>query len=812
MTSLLQDLRHSLRVLARSPGFAAISILTLALAIGANTAIFSVVDAVLLRPLPYRDPAQLYIAWESSLTQARQPKIFASYRDFRTFAEHNSHFDALAAYTWAVADQTLTGFGDPRLVTVLPATPNLFSVLGVEPELGRTFNDDDPNRGCTVVLSHKFFQNVLGGDRSRVGGAITIDGESCTFAGVMPAWFTLYPAATELWSVMRAKDPLLMRPKQHLLAVLGRLKPGTTPTAAAEELAALRRGLEQADSDRMTGVGINLQLIQDEFTWLSGRNLRSGLLLLSATVGFVLLIACLNVANLFMERTTARRREFAVRLALGARPRRLVRQLLTESCVVAGIGALFGICLSTIALAVFRAVQPLELPPGASLRFDARVLVFTVALSALTALLFGAFPAWQTSRLDLHVAMKSARGSAPPGQRWATRAIVIGQVALSLVLIVAASLLIGSALRMANESPGFDRHGLLSFRLTIAEAQYANAAQQVAFFDQLIATLQSLPGTRGAALASVAPLAAGSQGWVSIEGRPQPQLETAPLDVGFNNVSAGYFELLGIPLQRGRLFETGDAAGSEAVAIVNRAFVARYFPGEDPLGRHVRLSADASAPWLTIVGIVGDTKRVDVFHEMGWLTGPQLYRPVAQNPYATINVILRTISPPLGMVPSIQHTIAGVNGTLAIRGVRTVDDRLDEIMAAPRLRAALLGAFAALSLLLSGVGIYGVLAQNVVQRRHEMGIRMALGAHPRDVQRLVLAQGARLAAIGLLLGGVGAYLNTRLLASFVYQLRPADAWTSALAGSFVALAALLATYIPARRATTVDPVAVLRTE
>jgi putative ABC transport system permease protein len=409
--------------------------------------------------------------------------------------------------------------------------------------------------------------------------------------------------------------------------------------------------------------------------------------------------------------------------------------------------------------------------------------------------------------------MKSARGTAPPGQRWATRAIVIGQVALSLVLIVAASLLIGSALRMANEPPGFDRHGLLTFRLTLSDTQYPHTPQQGAFFDQLLTALQSLPGTRGAALASVAPLAAGSQSWVMVEGRAQqPHPDAAPLDVGLNNVSAGYFELLGIPLQRGRLFSANDNATSPAAAIVNRAFVARYFPGEDPLGRRVRVSADPNAPWLTIVGVVGDVKRFDVFHEMGWLVGPQLYRVAAQNPYLTINVIVRTVTAPLSLVPTIQHTIAGLNGTLAIRGVRTVDDRLDEIMAAPRLRAGLLGAFAALSLLLSGVGIYGVLAQNVVQRRHEIGIRLALGAHPRHLQRMVLSQGARLAAIGLALGGVAAFLSTRLLASFIYQLRPADAWISALAGATVAAAALLATYIPARRATTVDPVAVLRTE
>ena len=805
MTSVLQDVRYALRMLRLHPGFALIGILTLALAMGANTAIFSMVQAVLLRPPPYRDPDRLFLVWESNLAQLNQPKIFVSYRDFDQWRQHATQFESLAAYTWAVSDQTLTGQGEPRKLTVLPVTADMFNVLGVNAEVGRTFVTEDAQRGCNVVLTHSFWMNVLAGDRSRVGKPITIGGEGCTVLGVMPASFALYPAETELWILLRPKSLLVTRNKSHLMAVLGRLRPGATVESAGAELLALRRGLEAIDNDQMAGVGVNLRPIQEEFTWLSGRNLRSGLLLLAGAVGFVLLIACLNITNLSLESATRRRKELAMRVALGADRGRLVRQLLTESAVLALLGGALGVAVAAGCLAAFRARHPVALPPGASVSLSPAVLLFSFGLAALTAVLVGALPARQATRTDLNEVIKGVTSTTGSSRRLVA-AIVMGQIALGLVLLTAAALLIDSSLRMAAAPLGFDVPNLLMLGL----AKPSETAADRQFFTRLLQETQSVPAVRGAALASVEVFSSAGMNSVAVEGQPATPPERAPIDVSFTSTSPEYFDVLGISLLQGRRFTATDNKEALPVAIVNRAFVDRYFPQQEALGKHVRVGSDPAAPWITLVGIVSNVGRSDPFHEMGWLVGPQMYRPFEQQPTPSQVLLVRSNEPRAELLPTIRRVIASLDPNLAPGHVRTAQERRDEFLAAPRFRALLLAAFAGLALLLAALGTYGVLAQNVSQRQREIGIRMALGAQRGQVFRLVLEQGARLIAVGIALGVAGALASGRLLASFLYGVRAADPVLLLLVAAFLALVALVAVYIPARRAASVDPMLALR--
>ena len=810
---MLQDFRFAIRMLAKKPSFTALVVFTLAVGIGANTAMFSILDSVILRPLPYKNPKSLTVIW-GTLDRAPGEKVFPSFGDYQELKNHSSSFEDVAANTWAMTGQTLTWRGEPYRVTAIPSTANLFSFLGAQPTLGRTFNESDAANGCTVVLAHRFWQNQLGGTQEILHANLTLDEQNCTVVGVMSENFEFFPKQTELWTLILPGGVIAKDPTSGV-AIFARLKPGVARSVAEAEVARLHQEvIRNAPAESWVRVMVpHVYDLQGEFTFLAGPNLRLGLLTLFGAVGMVLLIACVNVAGLLLSRGTKRQRELALRTALGCRRSRIIRYLLVESLIFAGAGAIAGIVIATSGVQYFRTINPIELPPGNPVGVNWRVLAFTAVLAALTGLISGLIPALKVSRTDLNELLKGSGASV--ASNWLSsmwgKALIIAEVAVSMVLLMGATLLIESIHRLMNAPLSFRADHLLTTHLALPRGDYTEVANRSRFYDSVVTKVAALPGIEAVALSSNAPLSGFNGTAITIAGRPAPASEVG--DVGIEQVSHDFMSVMGIPLLQGRRFNSGDQENGEKVAIVNRRFTDQYFPNGDVLGRQIKIGLpNGSTPWLTIVGVVGNVERGDFFKEMGYRIPPLVYRPLTQSSGPGVSIIMRTKIDSKDVASLVREEIKRLDSRVPVHDFISVDALISKNFSQPRFRTVLLGIFAGIAVLLAAVGLYGVLMQAVVQRTRDIGIRMALGARTRDVLAMVIQQGITLTIAGIFTGVILSLYLTRFLASMLFGVTVTDATTLAIASAILIGVSLLSTYLPARCAARVDPILALKHE
>jgi putative ABC transport system permease protein len=797
----MHDLRYALRQLIASPGFTAVAILTLALGIGACTAIFSVVNGVLLRPLDYPQPDRIVVVRETNLPQF--PEFSVAPPNFLDWQKQTKSYSYLAAYG---GDQVnLTGEGEPQRLIGVKATSDYFKVYGLQPVLGRTFfpEEDAPGKNHVVVLSNPFWQRVFGGDGKVIGRPLQLNGDTYTVIGVAPPGFG-QAGKVDLWT------PMAFSPEErsneyrgaHYISVVGRLKPGVTVAQANAELKLLASQLARQYPDSNKGWSVFVMSMLD----YSVRDVRVVLYVLLGAVGCVLLIACANIANLLLARATARHRELSIRAALGASRFRLVRQLLTESVLLALCGGAAGLLVARWGLDVLLALAPENLPRTSGIHLDVGVLVFALLLSVVTGIVFGVAPAWLAAHTDVNESLKQGSRGSTDARGRLRGALVVIEVAFALVLLGGAGLLARSFLRLTHVDPGFNPKDATVLRLTLPEKKYEKNEQQVAFADALLERLGALPGVQSAGITHTVPLLGD---WVltfEIAGRPK----LAPSDLPNTNyyaVTPGYFHAMGIPLMRGRLFTPQDNAKAPRVAIVNETMARQFFPNEDPIGKQINVQ-NGPDTFRQIVGIVGDIKQYGVDKE----TTAQTYEPFAQHPFNTLNVILRTTGPPAALSGALRPAVYSVDKDQPVGTIQPLTEILAESIAKQRFAMTLLIVFSIVALVIASVGIYGVMSYNVVQRRGEIGIRMALGAQTRDVLNLILGSGGKLVGIGLLVGLVATFLATRAMGSILFQTSASDPLTLGAITLLLAAVALVACLLPAQRATRVNPIEALRDE
>ena len=779
-----------------------IATLTLALGIGAVTAVFSIVNGALLRPLPYRDPARLVEIIDQSLHERGNSKLFATYADYREYARHAQTLDGAAAVTWAVKMPTLTGQGPARGVTAIPVSGGFFDLLGVHAALGRGFTSADENGGCAVVLSHAFWTSAFSANRGVVGQAIALDDKACTVLGVMPKEFGFYPRDAQAWTLILPGDP---KANDIMAIAIGRMKPGVTVERTQAELSSLFAALHA--NDKWRDFGPSVDSLQREFTWLAGRSLETTLWVLLAAVSLVLLIACVNVANLLLGRAMGRSREFAVRAALGCGRSRLFRQLLTEALPLAVLGGTLGLWMAFGAVRYFQSVNPVELPVGADISIDPRVLIFAVVVSALAALAAGTAPAWKASRADLNSALKSAgRGSVRGGARLG-RAMVALEMALSVILLAGAGLLIESVLRMGSADLGFRPDNLTAARVNLPDKGYRDPAVRWRFYETFERKVSALPGVESAAVTSILPPQNGGTTTLAVFGR-QAAAGPAVHDVLTQLVGRDYFRTMGIRVLSGGFSPpTDDSRPPEAM--INAAVAAKYFPAGDALGSRIRVG-DEHNPWLEVAGIVATERRSTVYNEMRWEPQPAVYRLAQQDPPASAWLAVRTRGGEVGLGAELQREAAAIDPGVALGATATMRHMLGTYLNYPRFRALVFGGFALFALLLAAVGLHGVLAELVAQRTQEIGVRMALGARPADVARLVASQGGVPVLAGLAGGILCALWLGQFLTSLLYGVPPRDIATLAAVSAVLLAVSAVALALPARRAARVDPMEALR--
>ncbi|MCU1267449.1 MAG: transporter permease [Acidobacteria bacterium] len=818
MSNLLHDLRYGARMLLKHPGVSVMAVITLALGIGANTAIFSVVNGVMLRPLPYNNPDRLVSLWAKVPEHGRWRATPANFLDWK---KQNTTFEDMAAF--GSSTMTLTGDGEPEQLMGTRVAAGYFSVVGVQPWLGRSFLPDEyePGQGQVVILGHAFWQHRYGADPGIVNKAITLDGRTYTVVGVMangvyPAWPTTSGRISfdqnqaQYWMPMAFSPEVAARRTSHVLGVVGRLKPGITVAQAQEEMNTIGARLEQEYAVNK-GEGIIVNPFMNELVG----NVRPALITLLAAVGLVLLIACANIAGLLLAQHAARSKEIAIRAALGAGRSRLVRQFFLEGVLLSLLGTTAGIAVARLGIEAMTKLIPPDIPRLEQVRLDWRVLGFTLVVSVVTCLVFGLVPAWHAAKPDLQSTLEQGRRTSGPGagRQHFRQVLVVFQVSMAVMLVISAGLLIKSFWRLRQVDPGFKPDRVLSLSLTLPQSKYAEASQINSFYHQLLERISGLPGVESAAIAYDHPLQANWGDAFAIEGRPAPKAGEWPSG-NFEPISWDYFRTVGVQIISGREFTAQDDQDHPGVVIVNEAFARRFFPHEQALGQRIqpgppgRIWKGRRLTSFEIVGIAHNVKSAGLNAE----SEPTYYVPAAQAPLPDMTILVRTHNDPTALVPALRQAVASIDPNQPITDINTLEKIVSDSIAQPRLNMLLMGLFGALAMLLAAVGIYGLLSYAVTQRTQEMGIRMALGAQVSDVLKLVLKQGLLLIVAGEVLGLVGAFALTRLISSLLFGVTPTDAPTFIVVSGVLAGVALLACYFPARRATKVDPLVSLRYE
>lgn len=793
-------------MLRKSPGFTLAAVLTLALGIGANTAMFTVTNALLLRPFPYRDPQQLLSIGVKDKTIDRDDLTLMRYELLR---DRNQSLESVAA--WTTDDMNFIGRGEPTQLHLARVSANFFSFLGVDPQLGRSFAAEEgrPEGKPVVMLSDSFWRTRFAGDRGVVGQTITLDTTPYTIIGVLPqnAQFPFVGQA-DVW-IPRYFEFTLMTPQQlrggvGYLAIIARLRAGSTLAQFQAELNVLN-GQYREQNPKAPDAGPNVTMTADPLRDVVISNWRKTVLFITLMLALVLLIACANVASLLLSRALGRRKEVAVRTALGARRSAVVRQVLTESTLLAFVGGIVGLGLSWLAIRALGTWGAGQLPHGIPVSLNGTVLAFTAAASLLTGIIFGSFPAFQLSRVNLNSTLRDEGRSASQGL---TRArlkslLVISQIVLSLPLLIIAGLLLRSFSRLVSVDPGFDSRNVLTMNVSLPTAKYAKSDQQIAFFDELVRRVSALPGVRSAAISAALPLTFKRITPVLPEGQAEVPVSQRPF-IDIETISPLWFQTMHVPLRAGREFTPADKIDAPTVVIVNETFARRFWPNENPVGKHVVVRTRPLPS--EVVGVAADIKNQGLAQD----TLAQLYLPFPQLAWGNMNLLVRTEIPPQNLAQEVRAQIAALDPDQPVTNIQTVDDLIDGSRAQPRFITLLFGAFSGTALILVMIGIYAVLAYSVAQRRQEIGIRMALGAEPSAILRLVVGQGLLLAVIGISIGLVLALLITQLASSMLYKVSTLDIYTFTLAPLIFLGTTLLASYMPARRAARVDPTEALR--
>jgi predicted permease len=814
MEALWQDLRYGFRTLTKNPGFSFIAVVSLALGIGANTAIFSLVNAVLLKPLPFTEPERLVMVWEdaSAIGFPRGDVAPANYGDWKA---QNQVFDDMAALNWK--NFNLTGDGEPERILAHGVTANFFPLLGIQPVIGRNFSveEDKPGGVKVAILSYGLWQGRYGGDPATIGRDVLLNGEKYAVVGVMQPGFQFLQGDIGVWVPVALNQQQLTDRDNHYLTIVARKKPGVSVEQAQTDILTITQRIARDYPDDAANLKSAVVSMREQ---LAGK-VRRPLIVLLVAVGFVLLIACANIAGLLLSRAAARRKEIAVRTALGASRMRIIRQLLTESTLLAGVGGALGLLVAVWSFSLLKQLIPAEMVLSTGLKIDLPVLGYAMGVSLITGIVFGLAPALQSSKIDLNHALKQGGGRTTSGAAGhkLRSAFVVAEVALALVLLIGAGLMIQTVSNLRGQYSIFQPEKLLTLRTTLPDNKYRDLseyvtkehARRVAFYDQVLERVSALPGVVSAGYTTSAPLAwkGGANGF-TIEGRqPEPGFVTNAIH---RQISAAYFQTMGISLRAGRYFDDRDGQQSLPVAIVNEA-MAQYWPNEDPLGKRFKLGVP-NAPWVTIVGIVADVRQmgmdVPVKAEM-YLP----YRQISSHPwYGPRDLVVRTARDPMNMVSAVREVIRTVDPDQPVSNIATMEELLTKETGSRRLGMILLSGYAGLALLLASLGIYGVLSYLVVQQTPEIGVRLALGAAPRDVLGLVLKKGAVLIASGVGIGGIVAFALTRLMASLLFGVSATDPVIFLGISLLLTGVALAACFVPARRATKIDPMVALRYE
>lgn len=808
------DLRYGLRQLRRNPGFTAVAVLTLALGIGANSVVLSVVRTVLLRPLDYANPDRLVQLWDSGERAGGQGD-WVSFPDFRDWKRDNRVFEEMAAYRYAIP--TMTGNGEPESVLGLQATDRLFATLGVQPLLGRTFSsgDDKPGHENVAVISSAFWKRHFGGDPAVCGKSMGLDGISYTIIGVMPPSFR-FPANVpedvmavpiDLWMPIRLSDDLEQRTTHNYWAI-ARLKLGVTLKQARMNMQLIAANIAREDPDTNEGIGVTVVSLQDHIV----QGVHNALLILLGAVGTVLLLGCINIASILLSRAESRRREIAIRQAIGAGRGRLIRQSMTESLLLAFIGGTAGLALAFGGIKMAIALSPANIPRIQQTSIDPQVIFFTAAISLLVGILFGLAPTLLAVRSDMQRSLKEseARSTANRANLTIRHLLIGGQMALAVLLLVGAGLFIHSFLNVVRIDPGFRPKQVLTGYINLPEARYADGPKQVAFFEEALRRIQALAGVQSAAVGNSVPLTGeNDQGGFGIEGRPEPPVGQDGPQANRPRVSVDYFKTMGIQVVKGRPFNEHDVSGSPYVAVISDLAARTYWPSENPIGERVTVDSVNGKPvWRQIVGIVRSTRHFGLEAP----PKPEIYLPHTQAPCPFMILVVRTKGDPSGLLPAIRHEIAAIDPKEAGFGFQTMEELIANSESRRQFQVVLLTGFGAVAAFLAATGIYGVMSHTVAQRTREIGLRMALGALPREVVAMLLKQGITVAAIGMAVGIVGALALSRVFAGLLFGVSPVDPSTFAGVVILLLLTATISAYMPSRVAARIDPTHALREE
>jgi putative ABC transport system permease protein len=811
MEALTQEIRLSLRTLLRNPSFSIIAVLALALGIGVNSSIFSVVNGVLLKPLAYRDPAQLVRIWEKwgGFDQGS-----VSYPNFKDWRDRNQSFEKMAAYRWTGFN--MTGVEQPERLSARQVSSDLLDVLGVSPAVGRNFTPDEDREGANpvAIISDSLWKRRFGANQSVLDQKLILNDQPYQIVGVLPSDFKYLDKADVLVPIEAAKERALKERAWHPgTQVLARLKTGVSLEQARADMTSIAGALGEQYPDTNKEHWVTLGSLYDALVG----DIRKLLLLLLAAVGFVLLIACANVANLMLARASARQKEIAIRSALGASRIRIIRSLIVESVMLALIGGALGLLTAYWGTGLALKALPDTLPRVNEIDIDANVLLFTLVASIITGVVFGLAPALQASNPNLNETLKEGGRSGSSGRQGLRNALVVAEIAISLVLLVGSGLLIRSFIALNRVNAGFDDRNLLTFDVSLSSKEFAEAPKVRRFFKQLLEKIEALPGVQRAGTTDLLPLnGSDNENWFFITSRPKPSPSELPLAMSYIT-SPGYLTAMKIPLLQGRFFEDSDTLTSTPVMVIDENMASQYFPGESPLGQHISIPTGSDkAIDFQVIGIVGHVKQQNLDTTEGALVGVQMYVPMHQVPdefiFSASTIVVRTNDKPSSYVSPIREALASIGGNATLSDAKTMEKLRGDVIADRRFTLILVGVFGALALVLASIGIYGVISYSVAQRTREIGIRTALGASPRRVLGMVLGDGAKLAIIGIAIGTVGALVLTQFIRSFLYSVSPSDPLTFTGIAFVLAAVAIVASYVPARRAMKVDPNTALRCE